>query len=410
MTGIILTVSKLLLVTDICLYYDQNKKELKYTLARILALTVGLLVFDVTDVMPIALLLIVGACFKKNNRRDIFVILSASIFFFTILSLMDRFKFSLFFLSSIQVSENINFEIELLQFMSLLIILASMKVTNIQQDMMKIKRIELYILLVYMTSLVILVPSYHFGVDTSTMSMQEIFILGMKSTFFVLLCWSCFKRLVERRIQWREYAHMNKELLERQEIYYETLLLREKYAQKLRHDLRNNIIAINYLIHVEEYARVKAYMSEGEQQLFDQHAAITNIPLLNIILKDLFDKYNFPLNLLHFEGKFPVAFKFTDIDNVILFSNLFKEALEIMPSSITERYINFYVEEITQGLLIKINSPLDSSHHSKNSRGVNASSGFRQKNCQAIVEKYGGKMIYEMKADIFSVCLLLPHK
>lgn len=54
MTGIILTVSKLLLVTDICLYYDQNKKELKYTLARILALTVGLLVFDVTDVMPIA--------------------------------------------------------------------------------------------------------------------------------------------------------------------------------------------------------------------------------------------------------------------------------------------------------------------------------------------------------------------
>ena len=203
---------------------------------------------------------------------------------------------------------------------------------------------------------------------------------------------------------------MNKELLERQEIYYETLLLREKYAQKLRHDLRNNIIAINYLIHVEEYARVKAYMSEGEQQLFDQHAAITNIPLLNIILKDLFDKYNFPLNLLHFEGKFPVAFKFTDIDNVILFSNLFKEALEIMPSSITERYINFYVEEITQGLLIKINSPLDSSHHSKNSRGVTASSGFRQKNCQAIVEKYGGKMIYEMKADIFSVCLLLPHK
>ena len=169
MTGIILTVSKLLLVTDICLYYDQNNKELKYTLARILALTVGLLVFDVTDVMPIALLLIVGACFKKNNRRDLFVILSASIFFFTILSLMYRFKFSLFFLSSIQVSENINFEIELLQFMSLLIILASMKVTNIQQDMMKIKRIELYILLVYMTSLVILVPSYHFGVDTSTM-------------------------------------------------------------------------------------------------------------------------------------------------------------------------------------------------------------------------------------------------
>ena len=107
--------------------------------------------------------------FQKNNRRDLFVILSASIFFFTILSLMDRFKFSLFFLSSIQVSENINFEIELLQFMSLLIILASMKVTNIQQDMMKIKRIELYILLVYMTSLVILVPSYHFGVDTSTM-------------------------------------------------------------------------------------------------------------------------------------------------------------------------------------------------------------------------------------------------
>lgn len=94
--------------------------------------------------------------FQKNNRRDLFVILSASIFFFTILSLMDRFKF-LFFLSSIQVSENINFEIELLQFMSLLIILASMKVTNIQQDMMKIKRIELYILLVYMTSLVILV-------------------------------------------------------------------------------------------------------------------------------------------------------------------------------------------------------------------------------------------------------------
>ena len=150
-------------------------------------------------------------------------------------------------------------------------------------------------------------------------------------------------------------------------------------------------------------------MSEGEQQLFDQHAAITNMPLLNIILKDLFDKYNLPLNLLHFEGQFPVAFKFTDIDNVILFSNLFKEALEIMPSSITERYINFYVEEITQGLLIKINSPLDSSHHSKNSRGVNASSGFRQKKCQAIVEKYGGKMIYEMKADIFSVCLLLPH-
>ena len=45
----------------------KTKKELKYTLARILALTVGLLVFDVTDVMPIALLLIVGACFKKNN-------------------------------------------------------------------------------------------------------------------------------------------------------------------------------------------------------------------------------------------------------------------------------------------------------------------------------------------------------
>jgi hypothetical protein len=412
MIELVLTVSKLLLITDICFYHGRYQKDLTYGILRLALLTVALLVFGVNAVISMVIFILLATFRKGAKRQELVMILGGCLCFFGILFLIGRFELPISLKAQGYMAKNYDFELELLQFVFLMVSFISTKLTHVRQHGAKAKqlsKLEIGILAVYMLSLGASAP---FGINTTVVTTQEIFVLLTRSAFFVLLCWICFRTLAERRVQWEEYQQMHEDLLAHQEVYYEALLARETDSQRLRHDLRSHIIALDYLIDIKEYARLKDYIDEGKEKFLVQPSLITNVPLLNVIIKDLFDKAEVSLARLRFEGRFPADFKLTDVDKVILFTNLFKEILAVMQAGPSDSEVHFSVKEISQGLILKLTTPLADSKTCQadvqQSTTMTTQKGLRLKEIQSVIDKYEGKMTYEQVGQVFEFSLFLP--
>ncbi|GHU42646.1 hypothetical protein FACS1894193_08350 [Bacilli bacterium] len=416
MTGLILTVSKLLLIIDTSLYYARGRKDLKTVLIRLGLIVIGIVIFGINGTMSFLIFILAVAFLKGGGWREVLAVSGIMLGFFCILFLTGKIELLTTTHGNSQSYQDYGFEIEWLQFVILTIIFCLTKATNIEKYgsfSKKLSKAEITNLSVFILSLGAFAPFYHFGIDTNTWTIESIIVLLCRSAFFTLLSWLLFKAFSDRQVQWK-YMHMNRELLEQQEAYYEALLVKEKENQKLRHDLRSHFLAITYLLKNEDYNQALSYISDINENFWVQNIEITNIPILNVILKDLFDRYQLSLNLLTFKGQFPTTAELNDMDNVVLFTNLFKNALEATTEvAPEEQAISFSIEELPQGLLIKMANPLVDTVEFKNgvpiSKLKNNHKGLGTKNIQTIIDKYHGKISYEVKGNIFKTSIFLPN-
>lgn len=136
--------------------------------------------------------------------------------------------------------------------------------------------------------------------------------------------------LVNRQIRIQRLFYeteQEKQIIQADRNYYESLLARETTTRKFRHDLRDHMITISALVHAKEYDELSRYIDDLTQGAeLNRHLTDTGNDIVNALISDLSSR--FPSVNMKWTGVIPANLRIRQMDLVIIMSNLLKNAFE----------------------------------------------------------------------------------
>ncbi len=216
--------------------------------------------------------------------------------------------------------------------------------------------------------------------------------------------------MITRKEQSERENEIKGRLLKEQQQYYRDLLAREEETKCFRHDVFHHMNCIKEFLHENRVEQAIQYMDSIYGMMESKSVISTGNTCLDIVINHVWKDCQEMVNL-NWEGMFPAQMNLMDIDSCILFSDLFKNALEATLESGKEKEITAVTKVSGNNVVFTLTNP-----YMKVKRGgrnglrstKSAHRGYGMQNIREVVEKYGGKLEIHIE-ELFTIEIILPN-
>jgi len=283
--------------------------------------------------------------------------------------------------------------------------------------MFDLKRFELRFLL--------LLQGIFIGLVILASAVQTRFTDGLSSTTIeqmatLLLCVSVItivalisKSLTEQseKNSYKELAHINEMLVEKQREYYDLLLKQEEETKKFRHDINYHFSCFKYFLENELYSDAKEYIDDVVNDSAGLKPVLeTGNNILNVVVSDILNRFSGGRFIINWKGFFPAETKISSADLCVIFSNVLTNAVEAiyrLKSSGVET-IDVTVKGVGGHLFVSIQNPSAGSEYTSGKffytdKPDKSAHGFGMQIIVERVEKYGGTVKFTNNGSSFCV-------
>lgn len=194
----------------------------------------------------------------------------------------------------------------------------------------------------------------------------------------------------------------NNEINNYREQYYQMVSQKNKKMTEFKHDLKQHLKILNYLISNKKYVEAETYlfkMNETAGNLINK--IVTGNDIINAIVNDCYEKYTSYEVDFKCEGLFPEKLKICMMDTCTIFSNLIINAFEAAIKSQEVRFVTISIKRINEFHLITLkNSYVVDDHNGnfflKSSKKYSKDHGIGIGNARDKIEKNNGILEFKV--------------
>lgn len=152
-----------------------------------------------------------------------------------------------------------------------------------------------------------LAPIQMFGISESKSIIQYVMILGgsISGIIFIIVL-VAMVIMNDMKNHYRNLSEISERLFEQQKNYYQTLIEKEQYTKRFRHDLNNHIYCLQHLNEQKKYDDLSSYLNEMRANVQELNIDIqTGNEIVNIIVNDIYSKYKTDKISINWKGILP---------------------------------------------------------------------------------------------------------
>lgn len=194
-------------------------------------------------------------------------------------------------------------------------------------------------------------------------------------------------------------------------------MLAEQYRQseRLRHDMKNHIIALSALSRNKEWEKIDSYLKNMEDIVLDVGGDTTGNKVVDALLYQKRKRAEEEAVKWECEVQMPKGYCINEFDLCVLFGNLLDNALNACGRMQRGecRFINIQAKTVKKCFLLEVKNSMD--------RTEKYADGFTKKrdsqehgigllNVSDVVNRYNGVMNTEAENGIFIISILMPMK
>ena len=193
-------------------------------------------------------------------------------------------------------------------------------------------------------------------------------------------------------------------------------MLEEQYRQseRLRHDIKNHMIALSGLLENKEFEKMKAYLSNMEATGgFSGNEETTGNKVVDVILDQKRQQAENGNILWECDVRIPKECRINEFDLCVLFGNLLDNAVEACERLLTQddRFIRIQAKIVKKCFLLEVQNSTDTTNKLEN--GLSAKEnplehGIGLLNISDVVRNYSGVADISVKDGIFTISILIP--
>lgn len=260
-----------------------------------------------------------------------------------------------------------------------------------------------------------IVPIQFLGIEQKNTKASTFITFGVSISGIVFIVVLVVLLIInDSRNQYRYLLEMNQKLIEQQKLYYQTLIDKEQYTKRFRHDMNNHIICMQHLCEQKKFDELSDYMYDMQNQMKVLSIDIqTGNDVVNIIVNDIYAKHKNNGIVIQWKGILPQNIKISMMDLCTIFSNLFSNAIEAVEKINNKqmRCIDVNIKVLENNLVIQLSNPVHEQVKLQNQTLVTTKKnkeqhGLGSVNVEQCVKKYGGDIRYICSEERFEVELV----
>ena len=192
-------------------------------------------------------------------------------------------------------------------------------------------------------------------------------------------------------------------------------MLAEQYRQseRLRHDMKNHIIALSALSRNKEWEKIDGYLKNMEDIALDTGGDMTGNTAVDALLyqkRRLAEEENIKWEC---DVQMPKGCCINEFDLCVLFGNILDNALEACGRMQRSecRFINIQAKTVKKCFLLEVKNSMDRMEkyaEGFTNKGDSQKHGIGLLNVGDVVNKYNGAVNAEAEGDIFVISILIP--
>lgn len=199
-------------------------------------------------------------------------------------------------------------------------------------------------------------------------------------------------------------------------------MMAEQYqrTERLRHDMKNHIIALSGLCKDKEWEKIGHYLKRLESAGLDEDGDLTGSKVVDALLCGKRQWAKKEKIRWECDVQIPRASGISEFDLCIIFGNLLDNALEACERmSGEDRFIHMQAGMAKTYFLLEIKNSTDSTvsfdatekrKAGMTQKGNTIEHGIGLQNVSDVVDQYNGSMNIEVEDGIFTVAILLPRR
>lgn len=249
-------------------------------------------------------------------------------------------------------------------------------------------------------------------------SNRNMFTFGVYASgiAFIVIC-IVLVIINDSNIYYKNINEMNLKLFDQQKLYYQTLIDKEQYTKRFRHDINNHIYCMQHLCEQKKFSELAEYLKDMHNFTVDLNFDIqTGNDIVNIIVNDIYARNKDSNISIKWKGFIPENIRISPMDLCTIFSNLLINAIEAVKkiSDKNLNVINIEIKSLSNNLLIQISNPVSEKVNIINNRLITTKSnkeqhGFGSMNVEHSVKKYKGDLTYNSDDNNFMVSLVFQN-
>lgn len=258
----------------------------------------------------------------------------------------------------------------------------------------------------------------NFGLSLNMNNYESFFSLGVYTSgiVFIMICVALLI-LNDSNAQYKSKNDMNQKLLDQQRLYYQTLIEKEQYTKRFRHDINNHIYCLHHLCENKKYEELTQYLNDMHKFIMDLNQDIqTGNNIVNIIVNDLYQRNKDDKIDIKWRGMLTDDIRISSMDLCTIFSNIFNNAIEAVKKieRNDRKLIEVDIKRLNTNLVINISNPVKDNVIIINNRLVTTKAnkdhhGLGSINVERCVKKYKGSLEYSCSNYIFCVSIIFSN-
>ena len=193
-------------------------------------------------------------------------------------------------------------------------------------------------------------------------------------------------------------------------------MLEEQYRQseRLRHDIKNHIIALSGLLENREFEKMKAYLSNMETTGgFSGNEETTGNKVVDAILYQKRQQAENENILWECDVRIPKECRISEFDLCVLFGNLLDNAVEACERLLTqdERFIKIQAKTVKKCFLLEVSNSTDTINKPDDRFSAKENPlehGIGLLNINDVVRNYSGVADISVNDGVFTISILIP--
>lgn len=206
----------------------------------------------------------------------------------------------------------------------------------------------------------------------------------------------------------KEMEMLNKKIMDVQSQYYKEIEMKNEDIRRFKHDIKNHIICLKYLLREKEYDEATNYVLQLETQIRHFKPRFTSgNHVIDAILNEKINYIEENEIKFSFAGKLSNQLKIQDYDLCILFANAFENAIEACIEVCENRFIDVKIGIYNNFMSIIITNSTAMQKDLKTTKIDKSNHGFGMKNISRVVEKYNGSMQITQTKSSFRIDIII---
>lgn len=209
----------------------------------------------------------------------------------------------------------------------------------------------------------------------------------------------------------KEMEVLNKRLLDIQSQHYRDIKKKNEDIRRFRHDIKNHIICLKFLLNEKEYDKATNYVLQLDKHIHEFKVRYNcGNHVIDAILNEKIGYIEENGIRLTLNGKLTEQINIEEYDLCILFANAFTNALEGCMELHENRFVDVSMGIYNGFLSIVVINSISSQKDLKTTKTDKYNHGFGIKNIARIVDKYNGNMQITQTNNSFKIDIIIKVK